>query len=262
MIIGSYATKHHFPDFREPKDLDTMVSNDYIDEHGLLVRTREGLRVDNFWHESFPEAWDGMDIASPSYLYTTKVSHAFWDWRGNNWNKHMSDILFFQRKGVEFDREVYDILRPIWKAKHGRKVETNLNQSKDAFFKDAVVRKYDHDSLHDSVAYGERPMYESLLKEGSEVLIDSDKFWALPLEEKFKVIREEVYATALERFVVPSDYTCSPRAAYAKSMYKAITSLFKNEWALFIVLNYSELHRPDIDYVSHHRANAHRLILL
>lgn len=254
MIIGSTAMKYHFPEAREPKDYDVLSPESVV--------APDGQRVDAFWDDSFPIEWAHPGHASPEYLYATKVSHAFWDWSGNNWSKHMSDILFFQSKGVEFDREVYDILRPVWKAKHGRKVETNLNQTKANFFADAVVRKYDHDSLHMSVCYGDRPVYEPLLKEGSEVLIDNDKFWALDLEEKFKVIREECYATALERFVIPSDYTCSPRGAYAKSMKKCITSLFKGEWALFIVLNYSELHKPDMDYVAHHKSKSHLLIPL
>lgn len=247
MIIGSYAAKAHFPDFREPKDVDAFSS---VSMHN----------VETFWHETFPAEWDGDRMADPVLLYTNKVSHAFWDLHGT-WNKHMSDIHFFQRKGVEFDRAAYDILLPVWKASHGRK-RTNLAMTKDEFFSDAVTRIYDHDSIHDSVAYGERPMYERILKDGEEVLVDNAKFWAMSEQDKFRTVREEIYATALERWIIPSNYTASPRAAYARAAKLTVTSLFKGEWALYLVLNWQHLYKPDFDYVSRHRSRMDRLVPL
>ena len=35
----------------------------------------------------------------------------------------------------------------------------NLNQSRDDFFDDAVTKKYDHDYLHELVAFNQHPMY-------------------------------------------------------------------------------------------------------
>lgn len=255
-VIGSNALRHHFPDFpREPKDLDLLSDVPKETLEKLFLKPR----VDAFWHEGMDKFFsDG--IATPEQLYTLKVSHAFWDIHGT-WNKHMSDILYLQKQSVEFDRDLYDFLFPIHKEMHGRK-RTSLAKNKMDFFGDAVVRKYDHDSLHDSVAYGDEPMYTRILKDGEEVMVDSSKFWAMSLDDKFKTIREEVYATALERWVVPSDYRISPRMAYAMAMKKSITSLFKGEWALFIVLNYSELWQPDMNYVAHHKSKSHKLILL
>jgi hypothetical protein len=250
MLIGSKAMKHWFPEFREPKDED----------HFSPDPAKFG---DNFWHESFPEVWSADYVASPSQLYTIKVSHSPWDLRNGSWEKHMYDILFLQDQGVSLNRGMWEILHPVWKEKHGRK-RVNLDMTKDDFFDDAVDRKYDHDSLHESVAYHDRPMYTHFLKEGADVDIDNDKFWApgVSHEDRLKTIREEVYATALERWVIPSDYRVSPRAAYARAMKKSITSLFKNEWALFIIENYKDLYKPDMDYVAHHKSKSHKLILL
>lgn len=249
MLIGSKALKHWYPDVREPKDVDHFSPN-------------PDFPGDNFWHESFPEVWSADYIASPSQLYTIKVSHSAWDLH-DTWEKHMHDILFLQAEGCAFDQKMYDILYPVWKEKHGKK-RVALDKNKENFFADAVPRKYDHDSLHESVAYGDRPMYTHFLEEGQEVKIDNAKFWAddVSQEDRFKTIREEVYATALERWVVPSEYRVSPRAAYARAMKKSITSLFKGKWALFIVLNYSELYKPDMDYVAMHKSKSDKLILL
>jgi hypothetical protein len=248
MLIGSKAMKGWYPDFREPKDEDHFSPD-------------PDLPGDNFWHESFPEEWGTNRVAWPRELYTIKVSHSPWALQNGSWEKHMNDILFFQHNGVKFDRAMWEILHPVWKEVHGQK-RVNLNKTKEDFFGDAVIRKYDHDSLHDSVAYGDEAMYIRILKDGSDVLVDNAKFWAMSHEDKLKTIREEVYATALERWVIPTDYRVSPRMAYAKAMKKSITSLFKNEWALFIILNYSDLYKPDFDYVAQHRSKSHKLILL
>jgi hypothetical protein len=248
MIIGSTAMKHHFPDFREPRDLDAFA-------HGKV-----GSGYEPFWDDSFPEEWLHDGFATIDQLYTIKISHSFWELHGT-WEKHMYDMMVLNKAGAKFDREMYDILYPVWKSLHGKN-RVNLNQGKNAFFADAVIRKYDHDSLHMSCCYNDRPMYEQILRDGSEVLTDRAKFDSLSYEDQLKVIREETYATALERWVIPSDYRVSPRGAYAKAMKKCITSLFKGEMALWIVLNYENLVQPDIDYVALHKSKAHHLITL
>lgn len=249
-LIGSQAAKHWFPDFREPND---------IDYHSAAPVDNEDRDYDIFVDKRL-SAWDWGEIATPSELYTMKVSHSFWE-IGNTWQKHMSDIVFFQRKGVEFNRELYDILVPIWKDLHGRK-RTSLAQNAKNFFGDAVVRKYDHDSVHASIAYYDTPLYESILVPGEEVMTDSKKFFSMDKDTQLKLVREEVYATALERILIPKNYKGSPTAAYAWALRRTITSLFKNEWALWTVLNYDTLARPDCDYVARHHAKADKLILL
>lgn len=249
-LIGSTAAKHWFEDFREPKDRDYHTPEPvvYLDDHAdVFVDERLG-------------AWDWGVLATPEELYTMKVSHAFWEIE-NSWNKHMFDVLFFQNKNVGFIRELYDILLPIWKDLHARKI-TNLKQNKENFFKDAVVRTYDHDSIHASIAYYDAPLYERILVPGEEVLTSWDVFDKMEHSDKIKLVREEVYATALERILIPNDYKGSPGAAYAWALRRTITSLFKNEWALWAVLNYAELARPDVDYKSRHLANKDRLIRL
>lgn len=270
VIVGSTAIRYHFPDFpREPGDVDVFSPSD---NPTFGVDIANGKRLDIFWDPRLDNwYWMGPQvipgkatrpllIATIDELYTIKVSHAAWDVHGT-WGKHMHDIVFLRDRGAQFIRPLYDILFAIWKDTHGKK-QTNLNQTKDDFFSDAVTRIYDHDSIHDSVAYGERPLYESILRDGAEVAVDWSKFEAMSYEDKLKLCREEIYATALERWVIPSDYTCSPRGAYAQALKKTITSLFKNDWALFIVLNYKELRDPDMDYVAHHKSNSHRLIKL
>jgi hypothetical protein len=84
----------------------------------------------------------------------------------------------------------------------------------------------------------------------------------MPLEDRLRLVREEVYATALERKVIPNEYKGSPRAAYAYALRKTITSFSKGWFPLFIVLNYTELYKPEIKYVERHLENSHMLIRL
>lgn len=248
MLIGSQAMKYWLPQSREPKDWDWFSKD-------------PATSGDKFWDESFPEEWkDDSLIATIDELYTIKVSHSFWEIKGK-WDRHMSDLLFLKQNGAEFLPEVYDTLYPVWKEAHGKK-RTNLNQNKNNFFADAVVRKYDHDSLHDSVAYGETPLYESILVDGEDVLTDWNKFMAMGYETQLKLVREEIYATALERILIPSGYLRSPGYAYHWALRRTCTSLFKGKWALWLVLHYQDLCKPDMDYLARHKSRMDRLIIL
>jgi len=149
----------------------------------------------------------------------------------------------------------------IWKEVHGKK-KVDLTQDADEFFDDAVRRVYDHDSLHYSVAYGDVPLYESVMADGASVHTDMAKVKALPFEEQVRLYREEIYATALERWMIPANYRYSPRRAYAKALRKTIVSLTKGWSSRFLIENYNEFRRPDFDYVRRHKSRAHLLIPL
>jgi hypothetical protein len=263
-LIGSTAARKHFPDFREPKDVDFHTGDANQAAAFMQAYRNEGEVPPDVFVDPRLVQWNWGPVASPEELYTMKVSHSFWEINRdpNNWNKHMADVIFFQRKGVEFIRELYDILKPIWKDIH-EPHRTSLKQNKANFFNDAVVRKYDHDSIHASIAYGDHPLYEDILVPGEEVMVDNSKFFdGMDHETKLKCVREEVYATALERILIPKNYKGSPGAAYAWALRRTITSLFKGEWALWTVLNYDILARPDCNYLQRHLDNADKLILL
>ena len=255
LIIGSVAMNKALGFCREPKDLD------YFGEVGSLSHTGMGIPGtinESFWHES----WKGTQLdrngfASLDELYTIKVSHSYWE-IGNSWDKHMYDILTLQGAGAQLDMELHKLLYPVWVEKHGSK-KMNLSQAAGMFFADAVTRIYDHDSIHESVAYGDRPLYERILKDGETVDIDPDKLWnGMTFDEHVMLFREEIAATALERWMIPTKYRFSPGLAYKKALKKTITSLTKGKSARFIVTNFRKFMLPH-DYMAIHRAKAHLL---
>lgn len=257
-LIGSRAMAHWYPESRAPVGDWDWQSDKPID---FPVDRLDMARHDSFVDERLAQ-WKWSGIATPDELYTLKISHSFWEINGPRcWDKHASDIVFLSRSGAQFLRPLYDIVLPIWKERYKRH-PTNLNQSADKFFSDAVVRTYDHDSLHESVAYGARPLYESILRQGSDVAVDTNKFRAMDHATQIRLVREEIYATALERILIPKNYTGSPSAAYHWALRRTATSLFKGEWALFLLLNLDELMRPDCKYMDRHLANKHMLRLI
>lgn len=249
LIIGSTAMRRYIPEMRQPKDVD--------------VFSPDAPGDDSFWHPSF-EDWippGANDYATIDELYTIKVSHSYWELKNGSWGKHMADIVALKNAGAVMLQSRHDLLRGVWADRYGKK-RTDLSMDKAAFFADAVVRKYDHDSIHASVAYGDHPLYEDVMKDGASVQTDMAKVKALPFDQQVRLFREEIYATALERKCIPTDYRHSPRGAYAWALRRTITSLTKGWSAQFLVENYETFRSPDVDYVARHRANAHKLIAL
>lgn len=257
MIIGSTALKIRFPEARDPKDLDVFSwRTDYGD--------------DVFWDPNlgeYPRASAGEFLcATVDELYTIKKSHAYWELPNGSWGKHMKDLLFLKEKGANSIPELHSLLYKIWEGKHGKK-KVNLSYESDQFFKDAVVRKYDHDSIHASVAFGDEPLYLQTLKDGHSVAVDSKKMWSMGFDNLINLFREEIYATALERIIIPSEYTASRGRAYQWALRRTITSLTKGRSAEFIVDNFDIFRTHHIrgvadDYVSRHLDNKSKLILL
>lgn len=251
-VVGSAAIKHYYPQFREPNDVDVWITGDETMSRGswagmvefsvmpdnimeLLLKGRPKYMVSGIDYRS--------DVPSLTHLYTIKMSHIFWN---IGWEKHIKDIYFFQKVlGYrKVDEALYALLVEYWKEKHGAK-KVSLAQSKDEFFTDNVNYVYDHDYLHELVAYNKEPMYKCVLKEGAEVLIDKEKFLALPRKKQLQMIREECYVIALERYLIPNNFSIGKREAYAKAMKLMITSLSKGWFARFVVDNYVDLWRVD-----------------
>jgi hypothetical protein len=266
LIIGSTALDLHFPDLgREPKDLDIFAppeDSEYWSKaerfwHPLLEGAFESSTPNDY--QSISAVTARYRFATPDELYTIKVSHSYWE-IGDTWDKHIYDILFLQDKKAKLIQPLHDTLYKIWEEKHGKK-RVNLNMTSDEFFTAGVKRIYDHDSIHDSVAYGDHALYEDLLQKDEEVAIDHRRMWEWPTEKLVLLFREEVAATALERMIIPSDYTCSPGLAWTWALRRTITSLTKGKSAQFIVEHFREFMKPD-DYVIRHLLNVEKLVRL
>lgn len=252
VLVGSAAAHMWRPDFRTYKDWD-YFSNE------VLPKESGGKRVESFYHPDL-EQWDWWHVASLEELYTIKVSHLAWS---NNWVKHAKDAIWYQEQGVEFLPALYDILYPIWVEHYGKKRARLPKGTKaEDFFNANVDRVFEHDSLHASVAYYDRPLFNEVLQDGEAVAVSWSKFEALSHTDKLRLVREEVYATALERKVIPSDYQTSAVSAYRWALQQTITSFWKGKWSQWAILNLKDLVTPELDYVQLHKDNDRKLVRL
>lgn len=256
LIVGSHALKALGVCNREPKDIDVWTDVPPDEMNQVLT----GL--DLLWHPTFAEfVGEGENYPTLDQMYTIKLSHSHWELPNGSWHKHIYDLIKLQDAGGQLDLDLYKILYKVWEEMYGKKV-MNLAQDKTEFFDDAVRRMFDHDSLHESVAFGERPVYEEILKDGATVDVDSDKLWALPRQRIVQLFVEEICVTALERKVIPSNYSCSPGAAYLWALRRTITSLTKGKSSRFILENIKEFITPDPEYIQRHWSKADRLVKL
>lgn len=258
ILIGSTALQHHGIQLKKsPKDVDYFTTTK--EERDVLHDPSMG--VEAFYHPTLQNyQWDS-EVASIDELYTIKISHQYWMLKNGTWDKHMFHAILLKEQGAQLIPELHSLLYKIWEEVHGPK-RANLEQSPEDFFNSNVSRTYEHDSIHASVAYYDEPLFNRILRDNHEVAVDKKKFDALPLEVKLQLVREEVYATALERQIIPSDYSYNRMSAYIWALKKTITSFTKGWFPLFILENFKELTRPDVNYVQVHLDNKDKLVLL
>lgn len=232
-IIGSYAIKHHFPDFnRVPKDIDFAYKDNIINTEYYNIKKE-------FLYNPILTYTNNIEYASPDEILTLKISHIFLD---IFWDKHMYDIQFLLSKGCKIQKDLFYKLYNFWKTEHPNKMlRSNLAMSAKDFFNNAIKCPYNHDYLH--TLLNETPIYTKILEDNEEVLVSEKKFDGLTFDEKCDLVREEVMVMAYERY-----YELNYKIAYSKMLKKFIMNHAPLWEALFIIENYVLLHKPKVNY--------------
>ena len=238
-IVGSQALAYFGFNRTKPKDIDIWYSdNEFKPGH-----------VDSTIMPS--DVFNLLDIVdgycTPNSIYTIKCSHLGWD---IHWEKTKNDILWLHSKGCVLKEDLYNRLVKHWKEINGNKDFLSLSRDKRDFFNDHVTYIYDHDYLHEVVAYPNEPIYKKCLKQYEEVLLDKRLFDQLSFEDKIRMFREEISAIAIERWLVNPKWkdVFSTSQAYSLALKKTIISLTKN-WATdFIVQNLDKFYKVDLSY--------------
>jgi hypothetical protein len=229
LIIGSHAMKHWFPELkRTPKDLDS-ISKD-------TVMSKD---IQNYWVDSFQYILDNNKddkFIDPDFLLTLKMSHFGWN---IHWDKTMCDVLFLKDRGCKVVKSLYDSLVKDWIKVHGKQWASLKGKDSTTFFEDAVTRKYIHDDIHEAVAVYDKPLYETLIVDG--VVCSKIGFDKLSLDDKILMTKEEIWVTALERYHIPSDFTCGHAMAYGNSLKKLATTMSSGWFKFFILDNFKLL---------------------
>lgn len=235
-IVGSTAAKRMFPEWHRVSDMDVWLDEPY--------ETLKGHDMCNM-PTNILEAFESQtEYASLNDLYTIKVSHLPYDiffW------KHVQHALVFKKHGAILNEKLYVLLQEYWKKEHGNKDFLSLYRTKQEFFNDAVPKIFDHDWLHEMIAYPNVPVYTTVLKDGQEVMIDKNKFDNLPFIQKVKMFREEMCVIACERWLLnPAHRGKMPISrAWHMSVRKTTTALTKGYASAFICENLEYFIKPN-----------------
>ena len=248
IIVGSHALKYFGLNRLEPKDLDVWHSDCINSISVENTRTDAKVMPDYILAmvKTFPDA--DMSVATPDSIYTIKLSHAVYD---IHWQKTKLDLLWLKAKGCQVLPELYTALIEHWKHVHDNKNRLSLARTKDEFFDDFVVKKYDHDWLHEMVAYPNVPIYTRVLKAGQEVLISKKKFDRLTPYEQVRLFKEEIAVIASERWITNGRFSGSWFVAYGKALHKTVVNLTKGWASRFIVENIEQFAMPDVTLFEH-----------
>lgn len=243
LIVGSTALSYH-TNCRIPSDIDIWTDESFTKAKGYDYKSIPS----NILELVDYTAVDNINIATLDSLYTIKCSHL--GWSNPNWNKHKLDLLHLKHLGCTLHLELYTALLTYWKQQFGNKDFLSLNKCKQDFFTDNVVYTYDHDWLHEQVAYPGKPMYTHCLKDGADILIDRDKFNLMSFEQQLQMFREEITVIAIERWLVNPKYKkqCSWVQAYSKALEKTTTTLTKGWATEFIAMNMEYFVKPEYKY--------------
>lgn len=247
VIIGSTAIKHQLeknsldipPRFtKRSLDLDILVKPE--NQKDVLS---EFPYADIVCGDSILDDYHFNDIyASLNEIYTLKMSHIFWDHGGKpgQWFIHMNDIVALRKMDCEIIEPLYTSAKNEWIKRFG-KPGASLNANKEEFFSTGVDRYVDHDSLHETIAFYDYPIFYDFLKEGEEVLTDKTKFFNMSFEKQLRAVQEEAMVLALERDIIPLKEKPNKfyvHNSYIKNIKKLVTQYSSGWFPKFISENW------------------------
>ena len=161
-------------------------------------------------------------------MLTLKLSHMHYDLKNNSWHKHLHDIKHLFSLGYEPDEAYLLLLKNEGTKFYKGKEKINLNKKPEDFF----VADYNqsHDEIHLHFAFGSEPIYKKMLRDGSEVAVDFNKFYKLTEQEKLYSVIEESMVIAYER-----------KLSLLNGFKHLYTNLSKGWWNDYITLNFKEV---------------------
>lgn len=165
--------------------------------------------------------------------------------------KHLTDMTDEDNRilndRIKLSYKQFEDYRPI-----------SLKKTVEEFFDDAVDKKYDHDYLHELMSYHDRPLYTHLQYDSSMAWCEKELWDKLSYDDKCKCVAEETYVIAIERFMVPSNWTHYTKLSYIKALQKVCTTLTSGWFRDFAIDNYPQIiNLFDID-----KFNNAKLVLL
>jgi hypothetical protein len=180
-------------------------------------------------------------VPSFDMLFTIKSTHKYLRNSPHFW-KTLADYHIMKHLGATVRPEWQDFFKFREKETYWYK-HPKLNQNKDAFFADdAIQYVYDHDTIHESVARGEKPAYTYYMKDGAQVDCDKNKFFNVVSQEvRLNGVIEEAAVLAIERSLVPHPGVKTPKEAWTFALSKVCSSITSGWFRAFAYENALEI---------------------
>ena len=119
------------------------------------------------------------------------------------------------------------------------------------------IRLYNHDDLHRTTCYYDIPLYLKLKDEPELAYIPKCNFDRLGPEDQVRLVREECFAIALERVVIPAEalgVRYGAEDAYLYALHRICTDLATGWFRDFAIDRFPEAERIETDFVDRFRA--------
>src|SRR5690606_9855394 len=127
--------------------------------------------------------------------------------------KTMRDIQMLRAKGYQVPKSLKKWLKLREKETYSYKHPKLMGVTKGEFFSDDGIKYvYDHDSIHENVAIGEKPAYSYYQPDGEQIGASKEMFFRAPLATRLLGVLEESYVLSLERSIVPFNLKDDPAA--------------------------------------------------
>ncbi len=243
-LIADYNTALSFLDAKNCRNIYPInQGKTLIGKNG-----REIIEISIAWPDSTNEellnrikAEDRM-FADLNELYALKMSHRYLR-NSPHFYKTMRDIRRMRNAGAVIPDDLKDWFKRREKETYNYKLP-NLDQSKNNFFNgDGVTYVYDHDSIHEAVAFGHQPMYKNYQKDNSEVLCDKNKWEKLDQIDRLHAVAEECAVLALERSLIPFPGVKTEFEAFKFALMKVCTSITSGWFREFAWENHDDVLR-------------------
>lgn len=245
VLIGSRALNFWNPDLKIKENTDwDIISYEPIEGaewHDANFLNNAEMCFFYATHQTVNFNGHELKVMSARGLAIIKRSHL---WRNLSFQKHITHYHKYLRNLFGYytagDKEHLQ-KRTLLTHKEFPQGNPNLMQSKEDFFNDAVTKKYEHDYLHELVAFYEKPLYTKLLRESNLAWCEESKWNMLTHEDKVKCVAEETFVIAIERFMIPNGWNFPSFLAYSKALDKVCTTLCSGWFRDFAIDYYPEI---------------------
>jgi hypothetical protein len=263
IALNHNLERRGLPSTRKPRDSDIICTYEDFEEVHKIYKfvhvepIHKGKKIHAInskrWNFEFEIAWEGstaeelltivkqdpetsfesqngignlrLNVASLDVLFMLKMSHRYLK-DSPHFKKTMEDIKIMRGLGAKIPEKYRGWFKRREKETYWYK-HPNLFQKKEGFFNpnEGIKYVYDHDSIHQAVAYPLPPAYTLYMKDGAEVACDKEKFFALPPEEPLRGVIEEAYVLALERSQIPHGDKVPPAWSFQTALRKVASSI-------------------------------------